>query len=79
MSSREGVEVFEQQFLLEAEAVCQAGNFRFGFVAAGFAEGLLEGGKALDGFLGRVSGKLVAGVLHVGVEFVDPASAEDVA
>ena len=78
LTARERVEVLEQEVFFESESRGEARHLGLGLVTAELAELLLERGEAQDGLLGGVGRELVASVLHIGVEDVEPARREHV-
>jgi len=71
LTTRERVQVFEEEILLQSESGRQSRHLGLGFVTAAFAEVLFEGREAMNGLIGRVGGEFVARVLHIGVELVE--------
>ena len=78
LAARQGAQVLEQQSLVESQARGEPCHFGLGLVAAALTKRLFKFGEALDGLFGRISGERMAGVLHVGVELIEPPRRQDV-
>ena len=78
LTTRQPVDVVEQELLAEAQSVGQPGHDRLGLVAAVLAELLLEVGEELDVLEARVLGHLRAGLAQCVIEHVEPPTRQDV-
>ena len=78
LAAREGLDVFEEEFLAQAEAVGEARHDRLRLVAAVALELLLQIGEQLDVLLARLVGQRPARRAECVVEHVEAAGREDV-
>ena len=78
LASGERVDVLQEEFLPEAEAVRQAGHHRFGLVATVGLELLLQVGEELDVLLRGIVGHGATGFAQRVVEDIEAAGREDV-
>ena len=78
LAAGERVDVLQEEFLAQAEAVRQAGHDRFGLVAAVGLELLLQIGEQFDVLLRRLVGHGATGFAQRVVEHVEPPGREDV-
>ncbi len=78
LSSREAVQVLEEEILTETQAVGEASHLRLSFVATGGTVLLFEIGESVDVVGGGVLGHLRPSRVQVLIEYVESPSGEDV-
>jgi hypothetical protein len=78
LATGEAVDILEQELLLEAQSICQAGEHPFSLIPSQGAKVLLGLGEPLD-VLGRwILGHLIACVGQLRIQHIESSSGEDV-